>query len=173
MNRAEKAIVIEQLQHKAQKAGIALVTDFRGLKVNELEDLREILRENNIDYQVVKNTLAKIAFSGTSHGILNEELKDCCGIAFGYDDPVVAAKLLTEFAKKNKKFSLRFASYEGQFLSEDSVAELSKLPGRDELLAKLLATMNAVPTNFVGLFANVQRTLLYALNAIKEQKENH
>lgn len=172
MNRAEKAQVIEQLQSKAEQAGIALVTDFRGLKVAELEDLREKLREHNIDYHVVKNTLARIAFGKTSHGILSNELKDCCGIAFGYDDPVVAAKILTEFAKKNKKFALRFASYEGQLLSEENVEALSKLPGREELLGKMLATMNAVPTHFVCLFANLQRKLLYALNAIKEKNEN-
>lgn len=172
MNRAEKAKVIEDLQQRVQNAGITLVTDFRGLKVNELEELRQKLRENNIDYQVVKNTLARIAFKDSPHQVLQDEFNDCCGIAFGYDDPVVAAKLVSEFAKKNKKFGLRFASYEGQLLSEESIVELSKLPGREELLAKLLSTCNAVPTQFVGLFANLLRNMLYALNAIKEQKEN-
>lgn len=171
MNRAEKAQIIGQIKDRAQTAGIALVTDFRGMKVNELEGLREKLRENNVDYQVVKNTLARIAFQDSPHAVLSGEFKDCCGIAFGYDDPVVAAKLLSEFAKKNKKFGLRFASYEGQLLNEEAIVELSKLPGREELLAKLLATCNAVPTNFVGLFANLLRNTLYALNAIKEQKE--
>jgi large subunit ribosomal protein L10 len=172
VNRAEKAQVIEQIQQRAQAAGIALVTDFRGLKVSELEELRAKLRENNIDFQVVKNTLARIAFQDSPHAVLTSEFKDCCGVAFGYDDPVVAAKLLSDFAKKNKKFELRLASYEGQLLSEEAVTELSRLPGREELLAKLLSTMNAVPTNFVGLFANLLRNLLYALNGIKEQKEN-
>lgn len=171
MNRAEKAKIIEQLKERADKASITLVSDFKGLKVEDLNALRVKLRESGIDYQVVKNTLARIALEETRHDVIRDSFKECCALAFGYDDPVLAAKVLADFAKQNKKFSLRFASLEGKFLDEQAIQELSKLPGREELLAKLLGTMNAVPTNFVGLFANMMRNMLYALNAIKEQKE--
>lgn len=171
MNRAEKAKIIEQLKERADKASITLVSDFKGLKVEDLNALRVKLRESGVDYQVVKNTLARIALEETRHDVIRDSFKDCCALAFGYDDPVLAAKVLADFAKQNKKFSLRFASLEGKFLDEQAIQELSKLPGREELLAKLLGTMNAVPTNFVGLFANMLRNMLYALNAIKEQKE--
>ncbi len=172
MNRTEKAQVIEQIQGKAQGASIALVADFKGLKVSEMEDLRSKLLENNVHFQVVKNTLARIALEDSPHAVIKDELKECCAIAFGHDDPIVAAKVLTQFAKDYKKFEVRFGSFEGSFLSAEDVTNLSKLPGREELLAKLLGTFNAVPTNFVGLFANLLRNLLYALNGIKEQKEN-
>lgn len=171
MNRAEKAKIIEQLKERADKASITLVTDFKGLKVEDLNALRVKLRESGVDYQVVKNTLARIALEKTQHDVIRDSFKECCALAFGYDDPVLAAKVLADFAKQNKKFSLRFASLEGKFLDEQAIQDLSKLPGREELLAKLLGTMNAVPTNFVGLFANMLRNMLYALNAIKEQKE--
>ncbi len=171
MNRAEKAKIIEQLKERADKASITLVSDFKGLKVEDLNALRVKLRESGVDYQVVKNTLARIALEETRHDVIRDSFKECCALAFGYDDPVLAAKVLADFAKQNKKFSLRFASLEGKFLDEQAIQELSKLPGREELLAKLLGTMNAVPTNFVGLFANMMRNMLYALNAIKEQKE--
>ncbi|MFW6325042.1 MAG: 50S ribosomal protein L10 [Desulfovibrionales bacterium] len=171
MNRAQKEEVVRYLREKADRASIAIVTDFKGVKVEEMTELRADLRKNGVEYQVVKNTLARIALSEGPHAVLTEEFKECCAVAFGYDDPVVAAKVLVEFAKKSKKFSLRFGSLEGKFLEEAAINELSALPGKEQLLAKLLGTMNAVPTNFVGLLANVPRNFLYALNAIKEQKE--
>ncbi|NCC25167.1 MAG: 50S ribosomal protein L10 [Deltaproteobacteria bacterium] len=171
MNRAEKAQIIEALREKAETANIAIVTDFKGLKVEETNPLRIQLREQNVDFQVVKNTLAGLAFKDTKHAAISEQFKECCAVAFGYDDPVVASKIVLGYAKKNKKFSVRFASLDGTFLDADSLTQLSELPGREQLLAQMLGTMNAVPGNFVRLFANLIRNMLYALNAIKEQKE--
>jgi large subunit ribosomal protein L10 len=172
VNRSEKKQVIEQLNKRASEASIALVTDFRGLKVEELETLRSRLREEGVHYQVVKNTLARLALEHSPHEVIKDEFKDCCALALGYDDPVLAAKVLSKFAKENKKFFLRFGSFEGKMLSVEEIEALSKLPGREQLLAMLMGTMNAVPGNFVGLFANLLRNMLYALNGIKEQKEN-
>ncbi len=171
MNRADKAQVIDALKAKADAASIAIVTDFKGLKVEETDALRVKLREVAVDYSVVKNTLARIAFTDGTHDVLKDKLKEPCGIAFGYDDPVAAAKVVTAYAKENKKFSVRFASLNGAYIEEPGVADLSKLPSREELLAKVLGTMNAVPQNFVGLLANVPRNFLNVLTAIKDQKE--
>ena len=171
MERSEKAAVIEALKQKADSASIAVVTDFKGLKVEELTQLRVKLRESSVEYQVVKNTLARIAFTDGKHDVLKDKLKENCAVAFGFDDPVAAAKVLTGYAKENKKFQIRYGSLEGKFLESAGLQELSKLPGRTELLSSVLGTMNAVPTNFVCLFANLLRNFLYALNAIKEQKE--
>jgi len=148
-----------------------VVTEFKGMTVEELTQLRVKLREQGVDYQVVKNTLARIAFTDTPHDVLKDMFKENCALATGYDDPVAAAKVLSDFAKTSKKFDLKFGSLEGKRLDAEAVKELAKLPSRPELLAKALGTMNAVPTNFVGLFANILRNFLYALNAIKEQKE--
>ncbi|WP_462323366.1 50S ribosomal protein L10 [Desulfoplanes sp.] len=171
MNRAEKAKVIEDLKAKADKSSIAVVTDFKGLKVEQVTPLRASLRESGVEYHVVKNTLARIAFSEGPCDPLKDQLKDCCAVAFGYDDPVVAAKILTQFAKKNEKFTVRFGALEGNFLDSKELEQLATLPGKEELLAKTLGTMNAVPQNFVCLFANLVRNMLNALNAIKDQKE--
>ena len=171
MKRTQKGEVMEKLRGKASTASIAIVTDFKGLKVEEVTPLRVKLRESGVDYHVVKNTLARIALDGTPHSVLNDSLKDCCAIAFTAGDPVAAAKILVEFEKGAKNFSTRVASLEGKFLSSAQIDELAKLPGREVLLARALGTMNAVPTNFVGLFANILRNFLYALNAIKDQKE--
>jgi Ribosomal protein L10 len=171
VNRQEKAQIIEQLSEKAARANIAVVTDFKGMGVEEMTLLRAKLREAGVDYQVVKNTLARLAFKDSGHGILNDRLKENCAVALGYDDPVAAAKALSDFAKTSKKLGLRYGSLEGKFLDEAGVKQLATLPSKPEMLGKLLGTMNAVPTNFVGVFAAVLRNFLYALNAIKDQKE--
>ncbi|MCA1742771.1 MAG: 50S ribosomal protein L10 [Desulfovibrionales bacterium] len=171
MNREDKAKIIQSIRDKANRACITVVTDFKGLSVEEMTELRSNLREQNVEYQVVKNTLARIALEESPHSAIKDKFKDCCAVAFGFDDPVVAAKVLVQFEKKSKKFQNRFASLDGRFLEAESLKELSELPGRDELLAKTLGTMNAVPTNFVCLFANVIRGMFNVLNGVKEQKE--
>ncbi|GFM37850.1 50S ribosomal protein L10 [Desulfovibrio psychrotolerans] len=171
MNRSDKAAIIERLKSHAENASIAVVTDFKGMPVEKMTELRCALRDIGGEYHVVKNTLAGIAFTGSQHEVLSSKLKENCAVALGFEDPVAVAKALVEFTKKSKTFSIRFASLEGSFLSDAQVGDLAKLPGKQELLARALGTMNAVPTNFVGLFANILRTFLYALNAIKEQKE--
>ena len=170
-SREEKAAHIEQLQQEAQKANIALVSDFRGLKVENLEKIRNELKDNHIHYQVVKNTLARIAFKGTAHEVLNDQLSDCCAVAFGYDDPVTAAKIMVKHEKDYKQFGVKYGSYNGKFLDSEQIKELAKLPNREQLLSQLLCTMNAVPTNCVSVFANLLRYLLNALNGVKDQKE--
>lgn len=171
MNKGQKTEVVQQLRQKVERAQLAVVTDFKGLKVEEMTELRANLRKAGVEYQVVKNTLARIAFKDSPHDAISARFKESCAVALGYDDPVVAAKVLVEFAKKSKNFSMRFGSLEGKALEAIAIEELSKLPGRPELLAKALGTMAAVPTNFVCLFANVLRNFLYALNAIKDQKQ--
>jgi len=171
VDRAEKGKIIEGLKDRAERAQVAIVTDFQGLSVAQLTPLRAKLHEAGCDYQVVKNTLARLAFSQTPHNVLGEKLKYSCAVAFGYDDPVVAAKVVVEFAKKNDKFSVRCASLNGKLLDEAAVKALSDLPSREQLLAQVLGTMNAVPQNFVCLFANVLRGMLNVLSALKEKKE--
>lgn len=171
MNRTEKQAVIDALREKVATASIAVVTDFKGLKVEEMTTLRAKLREGGVDYQVVKNTLARIAFQDSTHDALKDNFNDNCAVALAYEDPVVLAKTLVDYAKENKKFQVRVASLEGKVLDSEQLRDLSKMPSKEELLAKVLGTMNAVPTNFVGLLANVPRSFLNVLTAVKDQKE--
>ena len=171
MNRSEKAVIIERLKEKAEGASIAVVTDFKGLPVEEMTVLRSDLRNAEGEYHVVKNTLARIAVTGGQHEVLADKFKENTAIALGFEDPVAVAKAVVEFAKKSKTFVVKHASLEGKLLTEAQLGDLAKLPGKQQMLGMALGTMNAVPTNFVGLFANILRNFLYALNAIKEQKE--
>ena len=170
MNRSEKAAVIEAIKAKASTASFAVVTDFKGMTVEELTNLRVSLRKAGGEYLVVKNTLARIAFTESTHDVIKDKFHDNCGIAFGFEDPVAVAKALSDFAKKSKLFSMRAASLEGKEMTPAQVEALATLPSKDQLLGQVLGTMNAVPTNFVSLFANIIRGMLYALKAIEEQK---
>ena len=169
--RAQKAEIIEGLKDRVARASIAVVTDFKGLTVEEVTALRVKLREQGVDYQVVKNTLARIALTDSPHDSIKERFKEQCAIAFGYDDPVAAAKALVDYAKTNKKFVVRFASLQGKVIDGEGVKSLSTLPSKPQLLAQVLGTMNAVPTNFVSVLANVPRGMLNVLTALKDKKE--
>ena len=145
------------------------MTDFKGMTVEELTRLRAKLYECGGDISVVKNTLARIA----SPMVCMIPLRTCSrktAASPDLSDPVAVAKAVSEFAKTSKLFTVRHASLEGKMLSAAQVDALAKLPGKQELLGQVLGTMNAVPTNFVSLFANMVRPLMYALKAIEEKK---
>lgn len=170
MNRSEKAVIIEAIKNRTDSSSFAALTDFKGMTVEELTDLRVRLRNVGGEYHVVKNTLARIALTGGKHDVIKDKFHENCAIALAFDDPVQVAKTLSDFAKQNKKLILDCASLEGKVMDAEQINALAKLPGREQLLAQLLGTMNAVPTNFVSLFANILRGLLYALKAIEEKK---
>lgn len=171
MNRNAKAAVIESLKEKANKASIAVLTDFKGMPVEEMTQLRVKLREAGGELVVVKNTLARIAFTDSTHDAIKDMFRENSAMAVGYDDPVAIAKAVTGFAKTSKKLVIKHGSLEGKVLTTDQLDDLAKLPGKQELLAMTLGTMNAVPTNFVSLFGNIIRGMLYALKAVEEQKK--
>ena len=170
MKRSEKAAIIEQLKARAEAASISLVTDFKGMQVEELTTLRGKIRDANGEFYVVKNTLARLAFQGTPQEGIADMFKENCAVALGFEDPVAMAKVVSDFAKGSKQFSLRHGFLDGRVLTSDDVIALSKLPSKPELLARALGTMNAVPTQFVSLFANIIRGMLNCLKAIEEQK---
>ena len=170
MNRSQKSAIIEQLRAQAQAASFSVVTDFKGLSVEELTRLRIAIRESGNEYHVVKNTLARIAFSDSANDSIKDLFKENCAVALTSGDPVALAKVVSAFAKTSKKFNVRHGCLEGKALSAAEIEALATLPSKPELIARALGTMNAVPTNFVCLFANILRGLLYALKAIEEKK---
>ena len=170
MNRSQKSAIIEQLKAQAEAASFSVVTDFKGLSVEELTRLRVAIRESGNAYHVVKNTLARIAFSGSAHESIKDLFKENCGVALGAGDPVALAKVVSTFAKGSKKLVIKHGCLDGKPLTGTDVETLATMPSKPELIARALGTMNAVPTNFVCLFANILRGLLYALKAIEEKK---
>lgn len=172
MNRDEKTSKVSELNETFTKAKFAVVADYRGLKVTELEKLRRELKKGQAHIQIAKNTLLRLAVKGTEYEGLAEFFTGTTAIAVSFEDPVESAKALAGFAKEYAALSIRSAALEGSILSADDVVSLSKLPGKPELQAKLLGTMAAVPTGLVRVLNAVPSNFVYVLQAIKQQKEN-
>lgn len=151
MNRTEKSAVIERLKTALADVPAVVVADFKGLTVEKATELRSAFRQADVQFEVVKNTLARKALSGTAKENLGELFKGNSAIAYHAEDPTAPAKVLTDFLKENAKvpLSLRGAWLNGDLLDEAGVDALAKLPGKDELRGKLLSVFNGVPTKFV------------------------
>jgi large subunit ribosomal protein L10 len=162
---------VEQLRERLQRSKVVIVTDFKGLDVGTLTELRRKLREANIEYQVIKNTMLRRASEGTGVEPLKDHFKGPSAIALSYDDPVAPAKLLTDFAKANAKLEIKIGVLNGKIIDLAGIKALSSLPSREELLAKVLSTMIAVPTSLVRALNDVPRRMVTVLQAIKESKE--
>lgn len=175
MNKADKLIAVADLKKSFAEANAAFFADYKGLTVEQVNDLRRRLRPHNVKVKVIKNNLARLAIRQAKLGEAPEQLLDTVAgptmVAFAYGDTAAAAKVFQKFVDENEVFSLKESLLGTQRLTTKQVEELSKLPGREVLLAKLLGTLNAPATNFVGVLAAVPRSLVQVLAAFGEKKE--
>ncbi len=172
MNRDEKSAIVSELSDSFNRAKFAVVTDYCGLSVSELQKIRIELRECNSEIRIAKNTLLKRAVAGTDAEALIDDFTGTTAVVMSYDEPVSPAKVLAKYAKDFDKFELRSAALEGDKISVDELIALSKLPTKEVLLGQFLSVLNGVPTGLVQVLSGVPRTFAYGLQAIKEQKEN-
>ena len=169
--RKQKEELLDELTTEFVEQKATVFTNYEGLTVEEIDELRNELREAGVIFSVVKTTIAKLAMKEA--GLKDVELPDVkrpLAIAFSHDDEVSAAKIIAKFAKKNKKPEILSGILEGKLLSVDEVKNLAKLLSRDELLAKFVYTIQGPVSGFVNVLAGNLRGLVGALNAIKEQK---
>ncbi len=171
MNRDDKSAVVSELNDSFSRAKFTVVTDYCGLTVSELQELRIQLRSCDSEIRIAKNTLLKRAVSDTASDVLLEDFTGTTAVVMAYDDPVGPAKALATFAQDHEKLQIRAAVLEGERISSDELMALSKLPSKDVLLGQFLSVLNSVPTGLVQVLSGVPRTFLYGLQAIKEQKE--
>jgi large subunit ribosomal protein L10 len=171
LNKQSKEELVAEFAEKLKVAKAAFLADYRGLDVDQANDLRNKLREVGVEYRVVKNTLLRLAAKDTDSACFDEYLSGPTAIALVNEDPVAPAKALVEFAKKNNIFELKAGMLDGKLLAVADIQALAELPSRDELLAKMLGSMSAPASNFVGVLAAVPRTFVQVLAAIKDQKE--
>ena len=143
MERAEKAKVVEDIKARVAKAAGVFVADYRGLTVEQVNNLRKAFRAAGVEYHVVKNTLVRRAIAGTGLEAIKDHLKGMTAIAIAKKDAVTAAKAAVDFAKANEAFKLRGAFVEGQLLAADGIKTLSTMPTQAEIRATLLGTLNA------------------------------
>lgn len=174
MNKADKTAAIADLTENFRSAKGAFFADYKGLTVEQVNDLRRKLRTHNVKVKVVKNNLARLAVREAKLGGESEKLLDTVVgptmIAFAYGDLAAVAKVIHKFGQDNEVFNLKDSLLDTQRLSIAQVEELSKLPSREVLLAMLLRTFNAPITNFVGVLAAVPRSLVQVLAGIEDKK---
>ncbi len=161
---------VQVLAEKIQKAVSGILVDYRGLTVEQDTDLRTKLRDANVDYKVVKNTLTRFAVKGTNYEDLDPYLHGPTSMALTYEDPIAAAKVLSSYAKSNEKLEIKAGFVDGKVIDLKGVKMLADLPSREELIAKALGGLNAPISGFVNVLNANLRGLAVALNAIAEKK---
>jgi large subunit ribosomal protein L10 len=170
MNRAEKGGVIEGLTGRLAKASTIYVTDFTGLKVKNMTELRRRFRGAGVDYVVVKNTLAARALKQAAVPGFEGVLSGPTAFVFAERDPVGAAKILSEFEKEFQRPKVKAGRVDGRPVTPAEVARLATLPSRDQLLAHLGGAMQAPLAAFVGSLNALLYQLVGALEALREQR---
>lgn len=170
LNREEKAVVIEEVAAELAKAQSVIIAEYRGLDVASATVLRKTARESGVYLRVLKNTLVRRAIVGTPFEELSAQLTG--PLIYGIStDPVEAAKVLATFAKTNDKLVIKGGALPNNILSQDGVKALATMPSREELLSKLLSTMQAPIAQFVRTLNEVPTKFVRGLAAVRDQKE--
>lgn len=174
MNREEKSALALEVKEKFQKAKVAIFADYKGLSATQADDLRKQLRATNTNVQVLKNNVARLVTKdGGFGGEAKELMESVVGptlVAFAFGDPAAAAKVIHKFSKDNEALKLKDSLLDSKRISAAAVEELAALPSREVLLAKMLGSMQAPVSNFVGVLAALPRSLVTVLSAIEKKK---
>jgi large subunit ribosomal protein L10 len=171
LKQSDKEKIVKALHEKFLNARAMLLTDFRGLNMSAMDELRGQLREASVEYRVVKNTLLTRASDGTGMALLKEHFFGPCAVALSYEDPVAPAKILMKFSEGNSALEVKAGVVEGQAVDLAGIKRLSKLPSREALLTQLLSLMNVPVIGLVTLLSGVLRNLMCVIQAIERQKK--
>lgn len=170
-NLEQKQAIVDEIQQMIGSSTLVVFTDYRGLNVTEMTDLRNRLRRPGLEFRVLKNTMVGFALDRLEYSAVRTDIVGPNAVLFSAEDPVEPARILNEFAKTHsKKFSIKVGILEGKPLSADKVRDLAELPPREVLIATVLGTMQAPITSFARVLnANISG-LARALDQIREQK---
>ena len=170
--KEQKAEQVEVLTEKLRKAKVALLTDYRGLTVTQLQDLRGRLRGGDVEYRVVKNTLARRAAEAAGVPDLQPELDGPVAIAFGYDDLSLPSKLINDWVRATRlKLDVKGGLVEGRVFSPDQVKQLAELPSRETLISQLAGTIQSPIAQLAGALQTPLSTLAGALESYQKKLE--
>ncbi|MGI6004260.1 MAG: 50S ribosomal protein L10 [Christensenellales bacterium] len=169
-NYKNKIGIVEDIADKFQRAKCAVLMDYRGLTVQQANDLRTKCREAGVEYKVLKNRMIKLAMQNIGIDALDAYLEGPTSVAFSYDDVVAPAKIMADYIKSANVMQIKAGVLGTDVLDAQAVDALAKLPSKEMLVGKLLGTMSAPLTKLVGVLNNPARGLVVALKAIGEQK---
>lgn len=172
MDRGSKTQVVNTLKGDLDGVTSIFLCDFKGLTVEKDTQLRRTMREQGSNYKVIKNTLLKLAFTGTSFDQVDDHLKGNTALVFNKENPVEAAKLIRDFAKDNEQFSFKTGVVEGKVIDVSGLEALASLPPKEELVAKLMFMLNYPVQGMVNTLSGVMRNFTVALDQIRQQKES-
>jgi large subunit ribosomal protein L10 len=171
MERAQKVEEVAALSGRVAKAPLAIVTQYRGLNVAQMTDLRLRLRKSGGEYLVAKNSLVRIAIAESNWARLEPLLTGPNAIAFGYNDAIAVAKIVRDFAKEHEALEIKGGVLDGEILDAKQIERLATMPGRNELRAQLLAVLSAPATNLVRVLQAPARQLVQVLEARRQQQD--
>jgi len=169
-NIEAKGKVVAEVKDKLTQAKAVVLTDYRGLTVAQVTKLRAQLREAGVEYKVLKNSMVRRAADEIGLSDLEPFLEGPTAIAFGVNDPVTPAKILTEFAKTNKDLEIKAGVVEGKVINMEGVKALADLPPKEVLLAKLLGAMQSPLVGLANVLQGPIRKLGYALEEVRKLK---
>ncbi len=167
--KLKKAEKITKIKEKLNSAKVWILTDYRGMSVKEISELRRKLRPCNAEYRVVKNTFTVRALP-ESLGSLKSVLQGPIAVVFGYDDVVAPAKVLSTFIKEAEKPKIIGGVVEGQYIEEKGISALAKLKSKEALLADVIGKLKSPMYGLVGALHGNLRKLVYVMNAVKDKK---
>ncbi len=171
MGREEKTASIAEIREKLGGVRGAVLTDFRGLSVADITELRTLLRKSGVEYKVLKNTLAKLAIKDTDLAGLAVYLEGPTAIALSRTDPVAASKAVAAWAKTRQTFTVKGGVVEGKVVGPSEVAGLAELPPREVLLARMAGVFQAPLTGLARVLSAHLQGLVNALEQVRKQKE--
>jgi large subunit ribosomal protein L10 len=172
MKRTEKVSFVADLRERLKAAPVVYLTDFTGLNVKSITQLRRSLRESGAEYVVVKNRLARLALEETGLPNIFTDLEGPTGVVLGSRDVVAPAKALTDFAKgHDNRPVLKLGILDSQVVQPDQIVRLAKLPSRDRLLAELAGALEAPLAAFAGALEGKVREMAGLLDALREKRQ--
>ena len=171
MNRNEKTDVVSEVKETIEKSTAVFLTDYSGVNVEDINDIRNQFRKEDVKYKVFKNTLFKRALQESGkYGKLTDHLIGMTGFAFADDNPVAPAKIIKKYFDKNNKLSLKACYIENEYFEGSKLNELANLPSKNELIASILGSLEAPASGIVGAINAVFRDLVSVVDEISKKK---
>ncbi len=171
--KAQKALTVQEITERLRASSTAVLADYRGMTVSQMQDLRQKLRGGGVEMLVVKNTLARRAAQAAGYGALGPELVGPIAMLFAGEDVSAPARVLAEYIRLNRKMAIKAGLLEGQLIKAETVAELADLPSREVLVSRLLGVLQAPLGNLASVLQAPLSKFARTLDAVRAQKQQN